>query len=251
MATPQLPKYQVIYSTLRQQILDGAFTPGERLPAQQELADSFGVTLMTLRQAMAALESDGLVWAERGKGTFVSERPVDIRVGNLSSFAQQMHSAGIEMTTEVVAVDSIASGDVVEVAAALGHEGDLCCITRRRTVGGVPMSLQRSYLAKDSAPSDPFTEIVNDSLYDTIEAATGWTVVDARESITAIAVNEADAAMLGIEPGHPALLSIRTSMNQFGQPFLHDLAILVGGRTTLTADRTADRLSLNYGYQAN
>lgn len=251
MATPQLPKYQVIYGTLRQQILDGGFTPGERLPAQQELADSFGVTLMTLRQAMAALESDGLIWAERGKGTFVSDRPVDIRVGNLSSFAQQMHSAGIDMVTEVLAVETVAAAEAADVAAALQQTGDLCCITRRRTVGGVPMSLQRSYLAKDIAPSDPFVDLINDSLYETIEQATGWSVLDAQESITAIAIDESDAVTLGIDAAHPALLSIRTSMNQFGQPFLHDLAILVGGRTTLTADRTADRLSLNYGYQPN
>ncbi len=100
-----VPKYQAIYSVLRQQILDGDYAAGSKLPPQQELADSFGVTLMTLRQAIAALESDGLVWAARGKGTFVSDRPVDISLGNLSSFAEQMRAAGVPLETEVLTID--------------------------------------------------------------------------------------------------------------------------------------------------
>ena len=90
MAGPRIPKYQAIHERLRTEILAGDLAPGSRLPPQSEMAERFGVTLMTLRQAVAALEADGLVRAERGRGTFVAERPVDIRLGNLSSFAEQM-----------------------------------------------------------------------------------------------------------------------------------------------------------------
>ena len=54
MSSPQVPKYQAIYSLLRQRILDGEFAPGSQLPPQAELAASFKVTLMTLRQAIGA-----------------------------------------------------------------------------------------------------------------------------------------------------------------------------------------------------
>jgi DNA-binding GntR family transcriptional regulator len=57
-----------------------------------------------------------------------------------------------------------------------------------------------------------------------------------------------DARLLACEPGHPALLSIRTSINQFGQPFLYDEALLVGGRSVIEADRTTDRLSLSFDH---
>ncbi len=53
--------------------------------------------------------------------------------------------------------------------------------------------------------------------------------------------------MLDAPAGEPALLSLRTSINQFGAPFLYDEAVLVGARTAIAANRTSSRLSLDYG----
>ena len=247
MATPQVPKYQAIYTNLRQRILDGEFAPGTRLPPQQQLADQFSVTLMTLRQALGALESDGLVWAARGKGTFVADRPVDIRIGNLSSFAEQMASAGVPLRTDILDAVDVPGAKHPTASTALNIEDHLTLLTRLRSIDGLPISLQRSLLRTQIVSSNDPGNLVDNSLYRTIEAATGWTVQEALESITAIAVSSDDAAHLGIEPGQPAILSTRTSINQFGQPFLYDEAILVSGRCAISADRTEDRLTLGYG----
>lgn len=248
MGSPQVPKYQAIFTVLRQQILDGTFPAGSKLPPQQDLADSFGVTLMTLRQAMSGLESEGLVWAARGKGTFVADRPVDISLGgNLSSFVQQMQAAGLDMTSELLATSPVRAGAHEAASAALGSEGDLLCLTRRRLVSGDPISLQRSYLSADLGVVDAEGSFPGDSLYGAIEDMTGWVVAEALESITAVSLAARDAKILETKRSHPALLSIRTSVNQFGRPFLYDEALLVGGRCTITANRTSERLSLTYG----
>jgi GntR family transcriptional regulator len=246
MPTPQVPKYQAIYALLRQQILAGEFAAGSRLPAQQELADTFGVTLMTLRQAVSALEADGLVWAARGKGTFVSDRPVDISIGNLSSFAQEMRAAGIEMVTELLDVATVAAGRHDAATGALAIEGDLRRLTRRRSAGGEPFSLQRSYLAADVDVDLADVEALGQSLYGAIEKATGWIIAEASESVSAVSLGAEDASLLSAPEGHPALLSIRTSINQFDMPYLYDEALLVGGRCSIAANRSAERLSLNY-----
>lgn len=241
----QVPKYQAIHAVLRQRILDGEYPAGTRLPAQQDLADAFDVTLMTLRQAIAALESDGLVWAARGKGTFVVDAPVDLRLDNLSSFAAQMQSAGVEMTTSVVSVEST-DDPPARVVAALGPAGPVTCVTRLRSVADVPIALQRSWFASEALPGDTVEGLSTASLYDTFEEVAGWSVSEARESISAVPLDASDAGVLDTEPGHPSILSIRTSVDQFGRPFLYDEALLVGGRTTITADRTSDRLSMRY-----
>lgn len=247
MGSVQVPKYQAIYLTLRQRILDGDLSAGSQLPSQQELAHEFGVTLMTLRQAMTALEGDGLVWAERGKGTFVADRPVDISIGNLQSFAGEMRAAGVELVTDVleVCVGEAAAND--RASAALVAAGELACIIRRRRVDGVPISVQRSYLSSSVGVLDPDVGFAAESLYDAIEGVTGWVTGEATETIGAVALSADDAASLDSEAGHPALLSIRTSFNQFGQPFLYDEALLVGGRASIAANRSSDRLSLTYG----
>ena len=247
MPTPQVPKYQAIYGVLRDQILGGELEPGQQLPPQQEMAATFGVTLMTLRQAVAALEADGLVWAARGRGTFVVDRPVDITLSNLSSFAQQMSAAGVELSTEVLSVAS-ASGDAADRAAdVLETAGGVICITRRRSTAGQPFALQRSYLDAGTGVVQPGGELAGESLYDAIEAATGWTISQANESITAVGLDAVDADLLHAVSGAPALRSVRTSINQFGRPFLYDEVVLVGERASIAANRTSDRLSLDYG----
>ncbi len=247
MAAPQVPKYQAIYANLRQRILDGEFAAGTRLPPQQELADQFSVTLMTLRQAVAALESDGLVWAARGKGTFVADRPVDIRIGNLSSFAEQMQAAGVDLTTAILEAAIVTASEHPLASKALNHPDNLTRVTRLRSISGTPISLQRSFLQTGIVTGTRAEDLVENSLYRTIQSTTGWTVQEALESITAISVSEPDADLLRIEAEQPALLSTRISVNQFDQPFLYDEAILVSGRCAITADRTADRMTLNYG----
>ncbi len=245
MPAPRIPKYQAIHERLRAEILAGALTPGSKLPPQSQLAERFGVTLMTLRQAVGELEAEGLVRAERGRGTFVAERPVDIRLGNLSSFAAQMAADGVEVTTEVVSVDRVVAGDHPEVSARLGVDpsGSLWRLVRTRRSEGEVFAVQRSYL--DGAID--LADGAGDALYAAIESATGSAVVEARETMSAVALDDDLAALAEASVGHPALRSERTSIDQFGRPFLHDDAYLVGGRCSIAADRRADRLSLAYG----
>lgn len=249
MGSVQVPKYQAIYSTLRQRILDGELEPGSQLASQHDLAAEFGVTLMTLRQALTTLETDGLVWAARGKGTFVADRPVDISLGNLQSFAGEMRAAGLDMVTDVL---DISAGDGAandRASVALDTADELVCITRLRRVDGVPISLQRSYMVRSVGVLDPRAGFAAESLYDAIEDVTGWVTGEAAETIGAVALTKSEAGILDIETGHPALRSIRTSFNQFEQPFLYDEALLVGGRCSIAANRSSDRLSLNYGVE--
>lgn len=244
MPSPKVPKYQAIYADLRGQILRGQLVAGSRLPPQKKLATQFGVSQMTLRQALDSLADDGLVTAVQGRGTFVADRPVDITMlGNLSSFIHEMRTAGVELVTDLVDSKTVAATAHRAVAEALQVEGDLLCLVRRRSSGGTPFALQRSYLSADLGID---AGSIGDSLYGAIEQSTGWNITEATESITAVGLGVADASLLDARAGHPALLSIRTSFNQFESPYLYDEALLVGGRCTITANRTTDRLSLRY-----
>ena len=145
MALGDVPKYQAISSDLRSRIERAEFGPGQQLPSQHAMADGYGVTVMTLRQAIAQLENEGLVYASKGKGTFVSERPsVPYDLDNLSGFVQQMTRAGVEVSTSTLAVrlDStsevaaqarsalgLADGvDIVEIELPVRPDIDICSV---------------------------------------------------------------------------------------------------------------------------
>jgi GntR family transcriptional regulator/MocR family aminotransferase len=65
------PLYQQIEAYLRQQILSGSLAAGTRLPATRQLAQALGISRITVKNAYAILESDGLVGGKEGSGTYV------------------------------------------------------------------------------------------------------------------------------------------------------------------------------------
>jgi GntR family transcriptional regulator len=70
-----VPLYVQIANILRQRISRGDWQPGDALPSEAELAASFGVTRLTLRQATATLVSEGLLLRRRGKRTEITASP--------------------------------------------------------------------------------------------------------------------------------------------------------------------------------
>lgn len=65
--------YQHVAALIRKRIEGGEWVPGERLPSIDSLAETFDVAVVTIRQALAVLEEDGLVDRQQGRGTFVSQ----------------------------------------------------------------------------------------------------------------------------------------------------------------------------------
>ena len=67
-----VPKYAQIADIFRQRVARGVWPRGLKLPANETLADEFGVSRVTIRQAVELLSRDGIVTAEQGRGTFVT-----------------------------------------------------------------------------------------------------------------------------------------------------------------------------------
>lgn len=65
--------YEQVYLSLKKAIMDGKYNIGERVPSEKELSDSFQVSRITSKKALEKLVEDGIVYRQRGKGTFVSE----------------------------------------------------------------------------------------------------------------------------------------------------------------------------------
>lgn len=68
------PKYRQLKEILKEQINKGKLKPGDQIPPEEKIAQRHGVSLGTVRQAMAELVNEGLVYKEQGKGTFIAEK---------------------------------------------------------------------------------------------------------------------------------------------------------------------------------
>jgi GntR family transcriptional regulator len=248
-ATERQPKYLRIYTELRDRIIGGQWPAGSSLPAQRELADEFGVSMMTLRQALQLLADEGLVGTRHGLGTYVAPRFAH-DLGHLRSFASDLAAQGAEVTTRLLDAAEVAPPDAV--GARLGGPAQVLRLRRLRLVGGRPVILQASYLPvplpggldpRDLAgPGDR-------GLYTQL-AERGLAVARATETISPAVLTAADARDLGRPPGSPALLSHRLSFTAAGDPVIDDHALLPGDSVAITANRSADQIEVSYALAA-
>jgi len=262
-AVDRQPKYLRIYAELRDRIEGGRWPAGTALPAQRELADEFGVSMMTLRQAVQLLADEGLVGTRHGLGTYVTPRFAH-DLGHLRSFAADLAAQGAPVTTRLLDATVLAPPDAV--GARLGGPAQALRLRRLRLVGGRPVILQASWLpiplpggrdprdllagaSGSPPPARPGPAAAGDSgergLY-TVLAACGLAVARASETITPTALDPADARDLGRPAGSLALLSHRVSFTAAGVPLIDDHALLPGDSVALTANRSADQIEVSY-----
>ena len=250
MAVSGIPKYQSISNDLRRRIDGGEINPGQRLTSQHALAQEYGVTVMTLRQALADLETEGLVHAVKGKGTFVSEPPsVRYDLDHLWSFTQEMTQQGVDVTTEVLAVHhdpDPADAEPARVALRLDDDAPMVEIVRRRSISAKPVVLQHSFLAESIWSEIATVDLATTSLYDVLAEACGLALDQASETLRAVALDTDDARLLAVEAGLPSLESIRVSTTKDGIPFLYDRALLSGTATEIRTERSAGGMRIGY-----
>jgi GntR family transcriptional regulator len=236
------PRYLRIYSDLRQRITSGQWPPGSPLPSQRELADEFGVSIMTLRQAVQLLTDEGLIDTRHGSGTFATANYA-YNLGHLHSFASDLSAQGAEIATKLLAAEAVTPP--ADVAARLGTPGEVLRLRRLRLSGGRPLIVQTSYLAAALVHVVKPEDLGRRGLY-TLLAELGLTITRAHESISPTTLGPQDARDLARPQGSPALLSHRTSFTAAGVPLIDDHALLSADSVVITVNRSAERLEVHY-----
>ncbi len=235
-----MARYEQIAAELREGILAGRYAPGERLPRQRDLAETWKTTLPTVRQALDELQKDGLLRVEHGVGTFVVDLAQAYDPFAVASFTEALQERGLEAETQLLSVDTKAYSAAATAALGSTEREGLVALTRVRLVGGVPLVHQRSYLAgryrTKLARYDGATP-----LYAFLRDRMGLLAVAYRETLTAEAVPADVAQVLGLESGLPVLVSRRTTATADGQPLLYDVAHLPPSRVHVSITRQGIR----------
>ncbi len=243
----RVPKYLAIYRVLADRITEGRYPADAPLPAQRELGEEFDVSLMTVRQAIQALEADGLLETRRGVGTFVRRPAFAYGLTGLRSLAQDLVEQGIELETEVLDARLVVPPGEVGARLGVAEGGRVLAVERLRSTRTTPLLLQTSYLPEGIASRIGAEDLRDRSLYRLLEES-GRPVRAASETIRAVALTAEQARVLRREPGSPALLSCRLSKGEDGTPLVDDRALLVGD-TVITAERAATGTNLAYAHR--
>jgi GntR family transcriptional regulator len=203
-----VPLYHRVYVVLRQQILEGQWSPDLAMPSEHELASSFEVSRITIRRALDQLEREGLILRRRGSGTFArpAGAPSPMRQ-NLSGLMENLLAMGLKTSVKVLDFGYLPAPP--EVAAALEVPGGTVVqkSVRVRSHSGTAFSHLTTWLPEDVGRSFRQSDLSRRPLLALLEAA-GASAMQAEQVISARLAEPAIAEALGVNVGS-ALLSVR------------------------------------------
>jgi GntR family transcriptional regulator len=226
MASAEVPRYREVADALERRIAAGELGSHDRLASEREIADRFGLSRMTARQAVELLVRRGVVYRRPGSGTYVSPPRVVHSLQRLAGFSEQMRVQGVHPSGRVL---EMRSTDATDAAArrALGlGNGDAAWMVRRLRYGdGEPLLLETFWVPRQVCPELAAEELAEQSLYAVMRSRYRIDPVSAETSLEPAALDADDARHLGARPGAPAILVVRTTRDAEGRAveFARDL----------------------------
>jgi GntR family transcriptional regulator len=232
----RVPRYHRIAEALRERIRGGELPSGARLDNQRRLAKSFGVTLMTLRQALELLEREHLISRRHGLGTFVAAPSIDYDILQLQRFAGDLSAKGEHVATRLLGTRFVAADRRVAEALRLPGRPRVLVLERLRLVDAHPMSLQRSFLSSPLGDEVIRADLALTPLHQVLEFKLGVVITRASETVSAVRLGRREARELGCRAGEPAFESERVSYNPGGAPVVFDRVFIPGDRFRITRE---------------
>jgi GntR family transcriptional regulator len=232
----RVPRYHRIAEALRERIRGGELPSGARLDNQRQLAKSFGVTLMTLRQALELLEREHLITRRHGLGTFVAPPSIDYDILQLRRFAGDLSAKGEHVATRLLGTRFAAADRRVAEALRLPGRPRVLVLERLRLVDAHPMSLQRSFLPSPLGDEVIRADLALTPLHQVLEFKLGVVITRASETVSAVRLGRREARELGCRAGEPAFESERVSYNPAGAPVVFDRVFIPGDRFRITRE---------------
>lgn len=203
--------YYQVANYLREQINSRHLQPGTLLPSEQTLIQELGVSRITVRQALDALEREGLVYRVHGKGTYVNHPRIKTRVSTIDSFTHDIQRMGKQPGTVLIERGLAVAPPEGVAALGVGSQDELLRVVRLRTADQKPIALAISWLNTVLYPALHDLDYSQLSLYELLETELGLKLVSAQTRVQADLATEAECTYLQLTEKSPVLRLFRTS----------------------------------------
>ena len=210
-----------VQDELKERIDRGKLPAGTRLPSEPELAAELQVSRATLREALRAMELEGLLRRRQGSGTFVAERPrmassLDMNFGVTDAIRAAGMTAGIADGRHWV--EPASAGEAALLALEPGQ--DVLVIERVRTAEGKPVVLSRDLFPSRLVEGRDrvVQEMLERSIYDVLERDLGIVIHHGVARFRPVRADHAVAGRLGVPRGELLLYLWQVDYAQDGTP---------------------------------
>jgi GntR family transcriptional regulator len=226
-----------IAADLRGRIETGKLAAHQQLPSERELSSSYNVARMTVRQALAELEREGLVYRRPGTGTFVSEPRIGVSLG---SVADELLSADGRRDARLLRVERTVPSAAVVQALGLHPDEEALRTIRLRFADGQPLAIETSHWSPTLMP-DLFENLTEGSLWALARERYGLLPTRVEVQLETTALDQRESEQLGVEPGSAAFRLSRWTYDQRGRCFEFARDLYRGDRTAFRIHQLVPR----------
>ncbi|THA33399.1 GntR family transcriptional regulator [Streptomyces sp. A1277] len=210
-----VPLYFQFAQQLQNLIEAGELPPGTKLSNEIVMADEFGLSRPTMRQAMQHLVNKGLLARKRGVGTQVVTNRIRRQV-EFTSLYEDLERDGRRPTTQVLTVETAPAEAAVATALGLEEGQPVVSIERLRLADDQPIALLHNYLPEGVIELD-LEALAEGGLYQQMRRS-GAALSTAEQTIGARRATAAEARLLDEARGATLLTMTRTAFDGSGKP---------------------------------
>lgn len=231
--------WRQIYEALRTEIFEGDIKPGDMLPTEKELSESFDVNRHTVRRAVQALSERGLVVTRQGAGTYVPETVVDYAIKKRTRFSEAVTAQSRVPKSRVMGVDRFKADAHQARMLGVRKGTQLLMVRIIGEADGIPLSLGDHHYVASRFPN---IEKLIAGFGSVSKALSEFGIEDyAREKsyVTAHIPSREEAELLKQPVQRPVLLTENINVTPGGEPIEYGRTLFAGDRVQLVFEPNA------------
>lgn len=198
-----MSKNEVVKQYIKEQIEKKIYSEGQLIESESRLCDVLGISRMTVRKALDELVSDGVVYKEKGRGTFVARKPKYSEFKCGVGFSKEARKRGMNPSTKDSTLELCEADESVAEMFSIPIGTKVWKVTRVRCVDDIPIVYLSEYYLYSLCP-DLNEDIVKQSIYGHLEKK-GIHFAFLDQKLKAVLCPKDIAKKLDIEEGHPLI----------------------------------------------
>ncbi|MBV9710779.1 MAG: GntR family transcriptional regulator [Ktedonobacteraceae bacterium] len=237
-----VPRYYQLKEIMRERVRVGAWKPGDLIPSERELGETYGISRMTVRQAITELVNEGLFYREQGRGTFVSHNKITQQLIHLTGFTEDISARGQRPSTKVISAAMHPADETIAEKLRISPGTSIFRLQRLRLADDEPLAIELSQILFKDCERLLEEDLEHNSLYRLLETKYGVTLMEADQEIEAGLASNEDAQILKIPPGGAVLYTRRVTYTERNQPVEYAKAVYCGHKYTFYTHMMREQL---------
>lgn len=220
-----------------EQIQNKTYPEGAKIPTEKELCEKYGVSRITIRNALLSLVNDGVLYRVKGKGTFVKRKRINwLFMTQDTSFNQQILSMGMTPSTNVLNFEVIEATETIAENLCIQEGEKVIHILRLRYANREPMAIVESFHPYSLCSSIMECDFAQVSLHEALNSRPETSIVKVVRYVEAVPASNTEALLLSVPKGSPIQLFTNYAMNDKYQIVDYCVSYFRGDKSRFTAE---------------